>query len=254
MGLNGNMTLNFSELKARVSRKEPLTINDVVDILSSGPGAKFALVELAAQQRTEFFGREITIANLLGAAPLSDIPQVVVTVADAEDDQTLALKLMNAADELESLTHGRSGQLVLDFLPVHKVSDAAQTLSPMRAVGVLVALRLLIGSHSLFLRQQRVQRLQSLQSLGLHVLDTLAMEYDQENASLSVFEDLVSIRNARLEISNIQGRDIIEEHIAFFESQGDSDARSYAEVLLGEDGGTSGGCGGNCGCGSGGCG
>lgn len=254
MGLNGNMTLNFSELKARVSHKEHLTINDVVDILSSGPGAKFALVELAAQQRTEFFGREITIANLLGAAPLSDIPQVVVTVADAEDDQTLARKLMDAAEELESLTHGQSGQLVLDFLPVHKVSDAAQALSPMRAVGVLIALRLLIGSHSLFLRQQRVQRLQSLQSLGLHVIDTLMLEQNQENASLSVFEDFVSIRNARLEISGVQGRDIVEEYISFFESQGDSDARSYAEVLLGDQESSGGGCGGNCGCGSGGCG
>ena len=122
------MTLNFSDLAARLRAGETASPANLHDILTASPAATFALMELAAELRATHFGSTITAINLLGA-PERQVASSLVEVAAPLDADALAATLADLAAD-PAVEH-----IDVDFVGV-------PALAPMEALRVLAAARL----------------------------------------------------------------------------------------------------------------
>lgn len=232
------MTLNFSDLAARLRAGETASPADLHDVLTASPAATFALIDLAAELRATHFGSTITATNLLGA-PARQVASSLVEVAAPLDADALAATLADlAADPAVE-------RIDVDFVGV-------PVLAPMEALRVLAAARLAAPVKSLHLGESREMTLRSLQPLAVGALDSLVLTVDPAQPRL-IFEDLKLIVGAGLTIADAGDRDLVAEYVEHLRAAGVEDADAYAQVAL-EGAASGGGCGGNCACGSGGCG
>ena len=232
------MTLNFSDLAARLRAGETASPADLHDVLTASPAATFALMDLAAELRATHFGSAITATNLLGA-PARQVASSLVEVAAPLDADALAATLADlAADPAVE-------RIDVDFVGV-------PALAPMEALRVLAAARLAAPAKSLHLGESREMTLRSLQPLAVGALDSLVLTVDPAQPRL-IFEDLKLIVGAGLTIADAGDRDLVAEYVEHLHAAGVEDADAYAQVAL-EGAASGGGCGGNCACGSGGCG
>ncbi|WP_326503813.1 hypothetical protein [Rothia nasimurium] len=232
------MTLNFSNLAARLRAGETASPSDLHDVLTASPAATFALMDLAAELRATHFGSTITATNLLGA-PVRQVASSLVEVAAPLAADALAATLADlAADPAVE-------RIDVDFVGI-------PALAPMEALRVLAAARLAAPVKSLHLGESREMTLRSLQPLAVGALDSLVLTVDPAQPRL-IFEDLKLIVGAGLTIADTGDRDLVAEYVEHLRAAGVEDADAYAQVAL--EGAASGsGCGGNCACGSGGCG
>lgn len=231
------MTLNFSDLAARLRAGETASPADLHDVLTASPAATFALMDLAAELRATHFGSTITATNLLGA-PARQVASSLVEVAAPLDADALAATLADlAADPAVE-------RIDVDFVGV-------PALAPMEALRVLAAARLAAPVKSLHLGESREMTLRSLQPLAVGALDSLVLTVDPAQPRL-VFEDLKLIVGAGLTIADAGDRDLVAEYVDHLRAVGVEDVDAYAQVAL-EGAASGGGCGGNCACGSGGC-
>lgn len=232
------MTLNFSDLAARLRAGETASPADLYDVLTASPAATFALMELAAELRATHFGSTITAINLLGT-PERQVASSLVEVAAPLDADALAATLADlAADPAVE-------RIDVDFVGL-------PALAPMEALRVLAAARLAAPAKSLHLGESRDMTLRSLQPLAVGALDSLVLTVDPAQPRL-IFEDLKLIVGAGLTIADAGDRDLVAEYVEHLRAAGVEDADAYAQVAL-EGAASGGGCGGNCACGSGGCG
>lgn len=232
------MTLNFSDLAARLRAGETASPADLHDILAASPAATFALMDLAAELRATHFGSTITVINLLGA-PERQVASSLVEVAAPLDADALAATLADLAVD------PAVERIDVDFVGV-------PALAPMEALRVLAAARLAAPAKSLHLGESRDMALRSLQPLAVGALDSLVLTVDPAQPRL-IFEDLKLIVGAGLTIADAGDRDLVAECVEHLRAAGVEDADAYAQVAL-EGAASGGGCGGNCACGSGGCG
>lgn len=247
------MTLNFAELTKKARAGERLNQTDINDIVTAGPGATFALVELAAEFRRAHFRNNIEIVNLIkdGEEPavLTDAGSEI-NVGNGETPEDLAAQIFDlAASEAQRIT--------FNFLvPTDEVeAPGAAALTPMYCLRLLAATRLAAPEKSLRIATGRDVHLRSLQALALHVIDSMYMSDFRVSEPRLVFEDLKLIRSGGLVVEGAEDRDIAEEYVAYLTANGVEDAQGYATVILAEEEpGEEGGCGGGCSCGSGGCG
>lgn len=248
------MTLNFAELAKKVRSGSRLDLQDVTDIVNAGPGATFALVELAAEFRRAHFRNSIEIANLIegGALPAEPTPngsEVRVGAGESSDDLAVEIIELAASD---------AQRITINFLVPGNDADAtgAASLTPMYCLRLLAAARLAAPEKSLRAGAGRDVHLRSLQALAMHVCDSMLMSDFRVSEPRLVFEDLKLISDAALVVDGAQGRDLAAEYVALMETEGIEDAEGYASVILAENelSLSGGGCGGNCACGSGGCG
>ncbi|MDY6051045.1 MAG: hypothetical protein SPI83_01345 [Rothia sp. (in: high G+C Gram-positive bacteria)] len=232
------MTLNFSDLATRLRAGENASLGDLHKVLIASPAATFALIELAAELRTEHFGTTLTVTNLLGA-PGGQVASAPVEVSAPLDTHALAATLV----ELAANTSVQ--RIDLDYV-------GQPSLTPMEALRVLAATRLAAPAKSLHLGEGRETTLRSLQPLAVRALDSLVLTVDPAQPSL-VFEDLKLIVGAGLTVAHADDRDLVADYVAYLRNAGVEGADAYAHSALeGADAG--GGCGGNCACGAGGCG
>ena len=228
------MTLNFSDLAARLRAGETASPADLYDVLTASPAATFALMDLAAELRATHFDSTITVTNLLGA-PERQVASSLVEVAAPLDADALAATLADlAADPAVE-------RIDVDFVGL-------PALAPMEALRVLAAARLAAPAQSLHLGESREMTLRSLQPLAVGALDSLVLTVDPAQPRL-IFEDLKLIVGAGLTIADAGDRDLVAEYVEYLRAAGVEDADAYAQVAL--EGAASGG---NCACGSGGCG
>lgn len=232
------MTLNFSDLAARLRAGEPASPADLHDVLTASPAATFALMDLAAELRATHFGSTITATNLLGA-PARQVASSLVEVAAPLDADALAATLADLAVD------PTVERIDMDFVGV-------PALAPMEALRVLAAARLSAPAKSLHLGESREMTLRSLQPLAVGALDSLVLTVDSAQPRL-IFEDLKLIVGAGLTIADAGDRDLVAEYVEHLRAAGVEDADTYAQVAL-AGAASGGGCGGNCACGSGGCG
>lgn len=244
------MTLNFAELTKNSREGLHPTQSIIADIVSAGPGATFALVELAAEFRRAHFRNMLEVVNLveLGAVPeRAAETRGVLTVGGAEDPQELAAAIY-------ALAKGEEPRITVNFQARGGNPQGAQ-LSPMYCLRVLAAIRLAAPEKSLRIGAGRQAYLRSLQSLALQVVDSFYLANYSKQAPTAVFEDLKLIRNGGFAVMGAEKRDLAGEYVAVLEAAGEEDAAAYAAVILADDESGAPGCGdGGCACGAGGCG
>lgn len=247
------MTLNFAELSKKARAGERLDQTDINDIVTAGPGATFALVELAAEFRRAHFRNSLEIVNLIqdGAEPTSLTDAgTEIAVGSGETPEQLA-------EQIASVAASDTQRVTFNFLvPTDEVeAPGAAALTPMYCLRLLAAARLAAPEKSLRVATGRDVHLRSLQALALHVIDSMFISDFRVSEPRLVFEDLKLIRAGGLAVNGAENRDLAEEYVTYLSANGVEDAAGYATVILAdEEPGESGGCGGGCACGSGGCG
>lgn len=251
------MTLNFAELTQKLRAGGTATEQDLQDIISAGPGATFALVEFAAELRRMYFRNTVEVVNLIDAAgnEPAELPSEkhTINVGGAEEFEDLASSIFTLAqsDDAQRVT--------VNFLvPTAEVeAPNAAALTPMHCLRLLAAARIAAPAKSLRVGTGRDLHLRSLQSLALHVVDSLYLSDFRVSEPRSVFEDLKLLQSAGLDVLGARGRNLPAEYVEYLKAQGVDDAQTEADAVMVEDENlpmASGGCGGNCACGSGGCG
>lgn len=249
------MTLNFAELTQKLRAGGQATAQDVLDMVTAGPGATFALVEFAAEFRRMFFQNTIEVVNLLDAQGKvrKDRPQepYAINVGTSESQEELAQQIF-------SLTQDDAAQrITVNFLVPNEEVEApgSSALTPMQCLRILAAARIAAPAKSLRVGEGRDLHLRSLQSLALHCVDSLYLRDVPASEPRAIFEDLQLLDSAGLSIIGAGQRDLAAEYVSYLQSEGVEDAQSYADEVFAEDDAEgAGGCGGNCGCGAGGCG
>lgn len=249
------MTLNFADLTQKLRAGAKATENDVLDMVTAGPGATFALVEFAAEFRRMFFRNTIEVVNLLdeqGKGPQGrPAEEHAVNVGASESQEELAHQIFE-------LSRNEAVQrITVNFLVPTAEEDApgAAALTPMQCLRVLAAVRIAAPAKSLRVGTGRDIHLRSLQSLALHCVDSLYLSDYRNSEPRAVFEDLKLMDSAGLNVLGAENRDLVADYVSYLQGQGVDDAQRDAdEVFSVDDEATSGGCGGNCGCGAGGCG
>ena len=251
------MTLNFAEFTQKMRAGATPTEQDLLDIITAGPGATFALVEFAAEYRRTYFRNTVEVVNLLdasGSLPETGEPVgAVVNVGDGESAEQLAASLAKAGG------NDAAGRVIVNFLVPTTEQDApgAADLTPMQCLRVLAAARLAAPAKSLRVGEGRRVHLRSLQSLAMHVIDSIYLSDYRDSEAAAVFEDLKLIQGAGLQVIGAEQRDLAADYVSYLRGEGVEDAQAYADTILGDDepdAASGGGCGGNCACGSGGCG
>ena len=246
------MTLNFTELTKKARAGEGLVQADINDIVSAGPGATFALVELAAEFRRTHFANRLAIVNLIkdGAEPApANNAGTEISVGAGETPTDIAAQIFEAAAS-------ETPRLIFNFLvPSEEVgAPGAAALTPMYCLRLLAAARLAAPGKSLQIAGGRSIHLRSLQALALHLIDSMYISDFRLSEPRLVFEDLKLIRSGGLIVDGAENRDLAQEYVAYLSANGVEDAAGYATVILAEEEPGEGGCGGGCGCGAGGCG
>lgn len=249
------MTLNFAELTQKMRAGEPATKQDILDVVTAGPGATFALIEFAAEFRRKFFRNTVEVVNLIDAQgnEPAELPTEThaINVGAGESNEELAQQIF-------ALAHNDDApRVTVNFLVPGEGIEApgASSLTPMQCLRVLAAVRLAAPAKSLRVGSGRDLHLRSLQALAMHVIDSLYLRDFRVSEPPAVFEDLKLLSGAGLVVLGAENRDLAADYVAYLRAQGVDDAQGYADVILAEENpADGGGCGGNCGCGSGGCG
>lgn len=249
------MTFNFAELTQKLRAGGETTHQDVLDMVTAGPGATFALVEFAAEYRRMYFRNTIEVVNLLGTSGQGSEPVAgeanSVDVGAGESSEELAQRIFDLSGD------DSAQRITVNFLvPSEDVeASGASSLTPMQCLRILAAVRLSAPAKSVRVGVGRGVHLRSLQSLALHCVDSLYLSNHEASEPRAIFEDLKLFESAGLSVIGAEHLDLKQEYVTFLQDQGVEDAQSYADdVFVQDDDGAAGGCGGNCACGSGGCG
>lgn len=246
------MTLNFAELTQKMRAGERASQQDLLDMITAGPGATFALVEFAAEFRRTYFRNAIELPGLIDESGKLPEPRLTgsaeITLGQGESAEQLAEAIYRLAQD------DATPRVVVHFaVPEPGEESAADALTPMHCLRALAAVRLAAPAKSLRVGTGRREHLRTLQSLALHVIDSMYPARPNAEEPQLIFEDLKLIRGASLSMIGAEHRDIAGDYVVYLESLGVADAQGYADAILTEEEPVAGGCGGNCSCGSGGC-